>query len=332
MARPRRTRRTFGAVRRLPSGKWQARLRDPDTARTVSIGAFDTKAAADAAIAAAQAEQRRSAWVSPARGRVSLGSYVDEWLKLARPRLRPRTYETYAGVLERHVLPHIGGVDLADLSPAVVRRWHSSLLAAGIGAPTVAKAYRVLRGVMNTAVSDELIVRNPCAIKGAASDRSKERPVATIGQVMQLADAVEPRFRALVLLAAFCCLRESELFGLTRKRVNVLHRTVSVAEAAHQLEDGTQIIGPPKTDAGTRSVAIPAAIVRDIEHHLNEFVEPTPDSLLFTGANRAPMRRNHWGRSGGRPPPQSGCRGSTSTICGTPATRLPPPPERALVS
>lgn len=60
-----------------------------------------------------------------------------------------------------------------------------------------------LRAILNTAVVDELIVRNPCAIKGAGVERTPERPVATIAQVWALADAVEPRFRALVLTAAF---------------------------------------------------------------------------------------------------------------------------------
>ena len=64
MTRPKsRTRRHAGAIRKLPSGRYQARLRDPGTNRLVPLGTYDTKADADAAVSDPQAQQRRGAWV-----------------------------------------------------------------------------------------------------------------------------------------------------------------------------------------------------------------------------------------------------------------------------
>jgi hypothetical protein len=60
---------------------------------------------------------------------------------------------------------------------------------AGTGEVTVAKAYRLLKAILNTAVDDGLIRRNPCRIKGAGQERSPERPVLTIRQAFDLADA-----------------------------------------------------------------------------------------------------------------------------------------------
>ncbi len=60
----------------------------------------------------------------------------------------------------------------------------------------MAKAYRLLRAVFNTAVDDEMIRRNPCRIKGAGVEDSPERPVLTVAQVYALADAVGLRYRA----------------------------------------------------------------------------------------------------------------------------------------
>jgi integrase len=57
--------------------------------------------------------------------------------------------------------------------------------------------------VLNTAVDDELITRNPCRIKGAGTERAAERPTATVAQVFDLAGHTPARFRVLVLLAAF---------------------------------------------------------------------------------------------------------------------------------
>ena len=54
----------------------------------------------------------------------------------------------------------------------------------------MAKAYRLLKAIFNTAVDDGLLRRNPCRIKGAGQEESPERPVLTVPQVYALADAV----------------------------------------------------------------------------------------------------------------------------------------------
>lgn len=69
------------------------------------------------------------------------------------------------------------------------------MIKAGVGASTVAKAYRLLRAVLNTATDDEVIVRNPCRIKGAGVEATPERPVITLAQVLALAAAMPARYR-----------------------------------------------------------------------------------------------------------------------------------------
>jgi integrase len=99
---------------------------------------------------------------------------------------------------------------------------------AGKGEAVTARSYRLLRAILSTALEDELIAKNPCSVKGAGTDHTAERPVATIEEVYRIADAVDRRFRALVLTAAFTSLREGELFALTRRRVDLpLGRSLS---------------------------------------------------------------------------------------------------------
>lgn len=154
-------RRTSGSVRQRPSGRWQARVRDPLSGQMVSLGTFGTKADADRAAALAVADQTRGAWVDPDRGRRTVDDYAWAWLA-ERPKLRPRTRELYEGLLRLHVLPSLGRVELRKLSPAMVRRWYSELLNAGQPGPsTVAKSYRLAHSILATAAADELIVKNP---------------------------------------------------------------------------------------------------------------------------------------------------------------------------
>jgi integrase len=287
-------RRTFGSVRRRPSGQWQARIRDPLTGRLVSLGTYRTKGEADRSLSLATADQSRGSWVDPGRGRIVLDAYARSWLA-HRPGLRPRTRELYAGLLRNHVLPSLGTIELGRLTPAVVRRWHSDLVSGRRpGASTVAKSYRLLHAILATATADELIAKNPCLVKGASIERAAERPVITVAQVYKLAEAVEDRFRALVLMAAFTGLRRGELFGLTRARLDLLHATVSIVEQRQQLANGTLVVGPPKTDAGRRTVVLPAPLVRELEAHVARFAAPGADGLVFCGAKGGPLRDHVW--------------------------------------
>lgn len=152
----------------------------------------------------------------------------------------------------------------------------------------MSKCYRLLHAIFATALEDGLVPRNPCVIKGASVERPKERPIATIEQVYALADAIAPRWRAMILLATFCGLRQGELRALRRRHLDAA--TVTVAEQYQQLRDGTLVLGPPKTEAGIRTVAIPAIIVTDLASHVAEFTPPGVDSLIFPGEADRPFR------------------------------------------
>lgn len=282
-----------GTVRRRESGRWQARVFDQATGRQVSLGTFPTKADAKAAMRAATVDQERGQWVSPQRGRVQLADYAGEWIA-SNPRITsPRTRERYRGLLTHHIAPTLGQATLTAVTPANVRRWHTALTKSA-SPDTAAKAYRLLRAVMNTAVADELIIRNPCRLEGAGVERAEERPIATVAEVEDLADAVDRRFRLLVMLAAWTSLRFGELAALTRADVDLMRRSIAVTKNRQRLDDGSSVVIPPKSAAGRRTVAIPPPLVPAIEHHLDTYAQEGRDGLLFVGAKGAPLDRSRW--------------------------------------
>ena len=96
----------------------------------------------------------------------------------------------------------------------------------------------------------------------------------------------------MVLLAAHCAMRFGELAGLTRDRIDILHRTVTIDRQAVELGNGTVTFGPPKSDAGRRRLGIPSRIVPVIEDHLRDYVGGDPGSLVFTSPGGHPLRRS----------------------------------------
>ncbi|CAL9531161.1 tyrosine-type recombinase/integrase [Streptomyces sp. enrichment culture] len=287
-------RRQFGRVRKLPSGRYQARYVGPDGQLRPAPETFRTKRDADAWLADKQTEMRRGDWHDPDAGRVPFESYADAWIK--EREVTTRTRQLYASLLRHHLAPTFGPVNVADISPPLVRRWRADKLAAGTGPTTVAKAYALLRAILGTAVADQMIRRNPCTIKGASVVHTPERPTATVQEVYDLADAIQPRYRALVLMAGFLGLRWGELIGLHRRDVDLDHVAVRVRRAVAELNNGQREIKAPKSAAGKRTVSIPAAILPDIREHLNRYAEPGADGRVFVGAKGATPRRNHFNR------------------------------------
>jgi integrase len=288
--------RRFGRVRQLPSGRWQARYAGPDGIDRPADETFASKTDAEVWLTLKEAEIRSGGWTNPDEGKVLLADYARTWVA-ERPSLRPKTVELYSYLLRAHLTPGLGQLPIADIQASHVRSWRKKLLDNGTGEVTAAKAYRLLKAVLNTALDDGVIRRNPCRIKGAGQEHSPERPVLTIGQVYALADAINPRYRALVLLAMFTSLRWSELCGLRRCDIDLAARTVRVTRQLAEARGGGFAFGPPKSRAGIRLVAFPAIIVAIVEWHLSCFAEPGEDALVFTSPTGRPLRHSNFRRS-----------------------------------
>ncbi|MFH8774908.1 tyrosine-type recombinase/integrase [Streptomyces sp. NPDC017958] len=239
-----------------------------------------------------QTELRQGDWRDPDAANVPFGQYAVAWVN-ERP-LAVSTAELYAILVRVHLAPTFGRLAIADITPAAVRTWRRARLDAGTGPTTVAKAYSLLRTIMGTAVEDGLIRRNPCQIKNGGTVNTPERPTATVSDVFAIADASQPRYRALVLLGAFCALRWGELVALRRRDVDVEAGMIRVRGSVSELNSGKHLYKAPKSEAGKRSVAIPRSILPVVFTHMEQFAEPGADGRVFVGAKGATPRPNHF--------------------------------------
>src|SRR5487761_1069957 len=98
--------RHFGSVRKLPSGRWQARYEHDGTYRAAPA-TFKTKADAQAWLSATETDLRRGSWVDPRAGHVTFARYASSWLE-HRADLRASTRAKYRRLLDQHLLPEFG--------------------------------------------------------------------------------------------------------------------------------------------------------------------------------------------------------------------------------
>jgi integrase len=282
------SRRHFGSLRRLPSGRWQVRYPGPDgrqhTARTADGRSltFDSRQYADAYLSRVHADIQTGRWKPPAAAKATHVSlfreYADGWL--AGRDLADRTREDYAAVLRDHIYPAFGAVPVPAITPAGVREWHTGLKAA-TGPTQRAHAYALLRTILNTAVADEVISANPCRVRGAGSaPRVKRIRPATLPELEAIAAGVPDRYRLMVLLAAWCALRFGELAELRRGDIDLRGGIVHVRRGVVHIT-GSAVVKGPKSEAGKRDVAIPPHLIPAVRDHLRDNVAHARDALLF---------------------------------------------------
>jgi integrase len=280
---PKRRTKGEGTTRQLPSGRWQARFYGPDGVRHSAPVTFDTRLDAAAWLRAQAGDVDRGLWQAPtSTPKVgTFGGYAAGWL--AGRELKPRTRAHYQRLLDRLILPNLGDAPLDRVTPATVRAWYAEV---SPDAPTLrAHAYALLRTIFATAVSEDLIVANPCRIRSGGSSRTKHRPkVATLPELEVIVAAMPARLRAMVLLAAWCGLRFGELAELRRGDVDLAAGVLRISRGVARA-DGEVIVGDPKSEAGIRTVSIPPHLLPVLEEHLAEHVRPGAAALLFPAVN-----------------------------------------------
>lgn len=309
----RTSRRTFGNLRKLPSGRWQARYTGPDGRTHRAPVTFTTKGDAEAWLAAAQAAIHRAKtygedWTPPetqqatqdrleatggGRGQ-TFATYADEWLERrtrgnGKDALRPRTAALYRSLLRTHLLPTFGDEPLTAITRKDVRTWWDQL---DTGPTAKANAYGLLRTIMGDAVDREVLDANPVQVKRAGTKRRK-RPLRVLepAELRTIVEHLPERYRAMVLLGAWCALRFGELAALRRRDLDLDRLEVHVRRAVSRV-DGRDVVGPPKADS-IRTVPIPprSDLVDALRHHLETHAQPGKDGLLFPPARPTAAHR-----------------------------------------
>src|SRR3984885_12367337 len=235
-------RRHFGNVRRFSSGRYQAAYWH-DGRRHIAPTTFVSKADAYAFLDAVSASIGRGDWIDPELGRISFAQYAELWLA-QRTDIRPRTREQYGFLIKNKLTPAFGHHELARITPVFVRSWYADIAASTPG--SARSAYRLLKAIFNTAILDDLLVKNPCRVKGGGTDRVIERRIPNIDQVAALTQSMPEQYRAAVALAAWGTLRRGEVLGLNRSDVDLRAGTVRVERSLHEFYDGRLELGPTK--------------------------------------------------------------------------------------
>jgi integrase len=292
IARKQTARRGFGRIEKRDNGRYRAAYTGPDRELYRAPMTFGSKDDAIAWLSARRAEIEMQVWAPEvaARGVASRSvptfqAYADVWLETRKTKgrgLRPTTRHQYRMLLDKCIYPTFGEQRIDRITNEDVNDWYDALAP---GRETIrAQSYSLLRTIFTSAASERpypLIPYNPAHIRGAGNTkRAHHVQPATLEELQTIVKELPDRYKLMALLAAWCAMRFGELAELRRGDIDLRTNRVKIRRGVVRV-DGEFIVGPPKSDAGARDVAIPPHLVPLVKDHLANHTAAGKDALLF---------------------------------------------------
>ncbi|SFT60877.1 Site-specific recombinase XerD [Geodermatophilus amargosae] len=228
-------------------------------------------------------------WTAPERGRVTVAVWAEQWLS-AQVGLKPSSRQRYASLLRAHILPTWGAHRLADVRHADVATWVARTLECGFAPATVRQAHRVLSLLLDLAVRDGRIPRNPAQRVPLPRVTRDEPRFLTRDEVERLADAAGED-GDIIRLLAYTGLRFGEMAALRVRRVDFLRRRLTIAESVTEVA-GQAVFGTPKTHQ-QRTVPLPELLVDTLSQRC---AGKHRDDFLLTTSSGTVLRLRNWRR------------------------------------
>lgn len=305
MARKKKTRRNFGSIRER-NGKYEASYKR-DGKTHYGPNQFLYRTAAQRWLNGEEQLVLEGRWTpkgltSPLNTTWTFGKYAERHIEIQTTskgtHLRPSVKELYRAYLRRG-LARFADLTLDQITSEVVADWYRDMTRDG-KLSTAAKHYKFLRSVMSRAVTEGYILGpNPCQVRGAQNASTKlELPTPSMDEVGEVARAINPRFRGLILVMANAGLRFGELAALTcgdieTVQIDGVTRTIlKVQRAMTRLSGNEIVIGPPKSAHGVRDMILNSTLTKVVEEQISSLTDNSPNALLFPAANGTYLRND----------------------------------------
>jgi integrase len=300
-------------------------------------GGFRTKRDALAFEVSVKDQINKRTYTRPTK--MLFGDFIrDEWLPGVKVSRRPTTFETYSYICRVHIIPRLGGWEVAALTPGAIDAMYATLLASGLSAKTVKNVHGVVHKILTVARKRGVVGRNVADDATPPSAEPHEMEFWTPDEMRAFLQATsEDRMAAAWRLALATGFRRGELLGLRWTDLDLDAGKVSVRQA--RVRAGNAVVtGPPKTERSRRTIGLDAGTIlalrswrkRQVEERLAGGQHWTDSGYVFTmpdGRPVAPNRFSIWyraavRRAGLRPIPLHSLRHTYVTVARASGTPL----------
>ena len=261
-----------------------------------------------------ESDLSRGIYVDANAAKIALATYAQQWLEAVTA--GPTTIDRYEGVIRNHITPHLGKYQLRSMSrPSSIQKWIRKLQDVGLEPSTISGISDVLSGILDAAVDDSLLSRNPCRAGSVKLPKQPQKKVIpwTMERVRAVIAGLPERFQAGGSLSFGCGLRQGEVFGIAVGDIDFERRVLHVNRQV-RLVKSKMVFALPKGDK-VRSVPLPDELTKALKAHIEKYPPkeitlpwrlPAGDArthrLLFTDAkgkayNRSVFNQGDWKRA-----------------------------------
>ena len=214
--------------------------------------------------------------ITPPQRRYKLAEWLDKWMAdVIIPNRRQKTVDRYQGDIDKHIVPHLGHVEIAKLAPSHIQELESKLLRDGKKPKGVQMVHNILGGAMKHALRMELISRDPVTAVTPPSVPKVEAFSPEIAQVQHLlrtAESLEHYFWPCIHLIAYTGMRRGEALALMWEHLDLEKQTLQIKTSLVITSLGVAL-EPPKTARGLRTVDLDDLTVAVLRQHRSRQLE-----------------------------------------------------------
>lgn len=280
----------------LPSGtvRWEAVWYDAGRSRRTKLLSDRKLAEVFEKHMALQAEHERverelGIWVDRERAKITVADLMARWLDGLDA--SETTRKLYEGLIRNHVKLAFGDRLINSLEHGEVQAWATGLVGK-LAKSTARRCVMLLSAALELAERDDLVRRNPARrIKLQAPALKRERRALTLEELFELAEAIEQRYRALVLMMGLGGLRPGEAVGLKTTDLDMLKKTVAVKRRLTDAGGKLHETGPK--NGRPRTVHLPEPLLWELARHL-EIFPPGTDGQIFTTPEGQPIHQSNF--------------------------------------
>ncbi|MDL2248745.1 tyrosine-type recombinase/integrase [Tyzzerella sp. OttesenSCG-928-J15] len=168
--------------------------------------------------------------------KLTLKDWLEYWLNdIKGIRCGETTLYGYKNIINKHINPTIGNVQLQAVTPSVINSYIRQMKTKGLTDNTIRKHYALLKDALKHAVNEDKILKNPLDKVEPLKEVKNERDYYNLEQLKKLLEVVDgDRMEIVVKLAGMLGMRREELAALKWKNIDLENKTIAIVEARTQ--------------------------------------------------------------------------------------------------
>lgn len=256
-------------------GRYSTKLRTPDGKNKYVYGRTITELKQK--VAKLQSEIMTGTYADD-KG-MTVGEWAWKWFDTYKTNVGYTRKQNIRVVLNKHLKP-IEGIRLRDLKKTDI---HVAVNKIADRPSAQEAAFIVLKEMLEAAVDDGLIYKNPCrGVKLPKKKKSETRGLTEEERKILPKIDFSPAEKAYIYISWYAGLRPEEIRGLTKNDIDLKNKTINVNKAVIFAEKSESKLKDTKTEAGHREVGI----LEPLYPVISDYVKNLKEMYLFNFSTR----------------------------------------------